>query len=141
LVAAVAIVAIVVIAAYLATGGFQNHHGGPLVLVAEGAYYTIPGGQFNGITFLISATSVINGTFSNSYGIVLYEMNSTQFLSYARTNLIPGYEWTSGSIANNSVYNLDLTVPPGSWALVFANPSQVNPTAIGFYTALTLAPA
>ncbi|HYB79631.1 MAG TPA: hypothetical protein VEG66_07745 [Thermoplasmata archaeon] len=135
----VAIVVIVVVLAYVLTGGFQRSHNGPLVLVPAGAYYTIPGGQFNGITFIIGATSVINGTFSNAFGIVLYEMNNTQFLSFAKTNILGGYEWTSGPIANNSVYDLDLTIPPGSWALVFVNPSPINPTAIGFYTDLTLA--
>lgn len=141
LVVTAVVVVVIVVAGYALTGGFQSSHGGPLVLAHAGTYYTIPGGQFDGITFIISATSIINGTFSTSWGIVLYEMNSTQFLSYSKTNILPSYEWTSGWIANATVYNLDLTVSPGSWALVFVNPSPVNTTAIGFYTDLTLASA
>jgi len=141
LVAALVAIVLVVVLAYALTGGFQSSHNGPLVLARAGTYDTIPNGQFNGITFIIGTTSVINGTFSNSFGIVLYEMNDTQFLTYAKTNILGGFEWTSGPIASNSVYNLDLTIPPGSWALVFMNPSPINVTAIGFYTDLTLAPA
>jgi len=139
LVAAIVAVGMVVLLAYALTGGFQSSHNGPLVLVPAGAYYTIPVGQFNAITFIVGTTSVINGTFSNAFGIVLYEMNNTQFLSYGKTNILDGYEWTSGPVAANSVYDLDLTIPPGSWALVFSNPSPINVTAIGFYTDLTLA--
>jgi len=141
LASAVAAVVVVVVLAYALTGGFQSSHSSSLVLVSAGTYYTIPVGQFNGITFIIGTTSVINGTFSNAFGIVLYEMNDAQFLSYGKTNILDGYEWTSGPIANNSVYNLDLTIQPGSWALLFVNPSPINVTAIGFYTDLTLASA
>lgn len=145
LIAATVVVIIVVaaVAGYALLGGFQKSSTSskPFVIIPEGSEYSIPVGQFNGITFIVNATSVVNGTFENSFGIVLYQMTSAQFEAFVKTTILAGYEWTSGTIANGTPYDLDLTVTPGSWVLVFLNPNPYVTTAIGFFTDLTLAPA
>lgn len=142
LIAGVVAVIAIILVAYALTDGFQ--FGGPSktkILVADHTVDVIPAGQFDAVTFIISTTSIVNGTFVNSYGIVLYTMTPTQFESFIRTTVVSGYEWTSGMIENEVVYNLDLSFPPGAWDLVFLNPSPINATALGFWTSLTLTPS
>ena len=111
------------------------------VLVAKDTLYSIPGSQFNAIAFTISSNSVIQGTFSDTFGIVVYTLTPAELDHLAKTGLIPTYEWTSGTIANDSVENLVVKVSPGAWDLAFVNPNPLNTTLVGFYTELTLAPA
>jgi len=141
-VVAFAVVIAVILAAWTLTGGFgtKKNVGSPTVLDPEGTYFTIPGGQFNAVTLLATANATIQGTFTNTYGIILYTMNPTQFhhLVISGGNASAGYEWTSGTVGRGIVYKLDVTVPPGPWDLAFVNPSPINTTLVGFYSDLTL---
>jgi len=110
------------------------------VLEPQGGLYSLPAGQLNGIAFEISSTSVVNGTFYTSYGITLYTMTPTQFESLTKTGVVGGYNWTSGRIANNTITQLNVVVPPGSWDLAFVNGNPLVGTLVAFYSDLTLAP-
>lgn len=140
-VAAIALVAaiVVVVGAYAfylmphsATGA------GPTVLTPEGTAYTLPGDQFNGVQFNSSSPVVVNGTISDSYGLVLYAMNPSQFEYLSKKGVVGTYQWTSGPIGNDTTTFLNLPLPAGEWVIVFLNPSPINPTGIGFFTDLTL---
>ncbi len=111
------------------------------ILEPQDTSYSIPAEQFNGIAFDISTTSVVNGTFYNTYGITLYTMTPAQFETFSKTGVVSGYNWTSGRIANNTITNLNIEVPPGAWELAFVNSNLLVATSIGFYSNLTLAPA
>lgn len=137
--AVVVIVAVAIALAYVLSGGFTHPSGSSVeVLVPSGTAYAIPGGQFNGITLVLTAPAIVNATLINTFGLVLYTMNTTQYQSFVKTDILAGYQWTSGTIANETVYNLNLSLPAGSWVLAFVDPSQVNPTNVGFYSDLTL---
>lgn len=141
-VVAVVIVVVMVLGYYALIGGFTPGSGSSKsVLIPKGTAYSLPGGQLNAVTFIADSTSTLNGTFYDVLEIILYTMTPTQFQEFLRTNVLAGYEWTSGPIANETVYNLDLTVPAGAWDFVFDNPNLVNTTIIGFYTDLTLSKA
>jgi len=136
-----------VVAAYALTVVFhKTGSSAPAVtiLAAEGTYYSIPAFQFNGVAFQNSGTAVVNGTFAVTYGLILYTMSPMQFENLTKKGIVPGYDWTSGRIGNNSIYNLNLEVQPGAWVLVFANPNTnqttLLTTLVGFYSNLTLAP-
>ena len=139
--------AAVVVAVALGSGVYfltTFHHGssgsGKLVLEKEGSYYTMPVGQFNGITFIVNESSIINGTFFNTYGVDLFQMTPTQYLEFTRTTHLSGYEWNV-NVTAETIYNLDLTVQPGAWVIAFVNPSPTQTTLVGFYTDLTLSTA
>ena len=131
----------VFLAAYVLTGGFHSASGAnATVLEPAGYIFTIPVGQFNGIVLNLSASMVLNGSFTNTYGVVLYTMTPAEFLHLVRIGNVSGYTWTL-TVPHQTVENLDLIIPPGSWDFVFVNPSSINPTLVGFYTSLTLAPS
>ena len=136
------IVVAVVGAAYALTVDFRTPSGASAtVLVTAGTLYSIPVSQFNGISFVAGSPSTLNGTFSESYGLQLYTMNATQYQHLITKGTLDGYEWTSGALANDTIYNLEVTVPAGTWVLVFANPNapeSLITTSVGFYTDLTL---
>jgi hypothetical protein len=140
---AVVVIMVVVAGVYVGTGGFQfGSKSSTDVLVPIHTLDAIPAGQFDAVTFIISSTSVVNGTFVNTFGITLYTMNPTQFHEFVKNNtLTGGYQWTSGNISHNKIYGLDLTLTPGPWDIVFDNPSLINATAVAFYSDLTLSPS
>jgi hypothetical protein len=139
-------VVVVIAVAVLVAGGVYLalgvHHvtgqTGVTILAHSGTYYSLPVGQFNGVTFIINTTAEINGTFVNTYGVTLYTMTPAQFLVLVRTSVVSGYEWTSGRIPDNAIDMLNLTIQPGSWVLVFLNPNTIQTTLVGFYSDLTL---
>jgi hypothetical protein len=140
---AVVIIMVVVAGVYVATDGFQfGSKSGTDVLVPIRTLDAIPAGQFDAVTFIISTSSVVNGTFVNTFGITLYTMNPTEFHEFVKNNTLSGgYQWTSGNISHNKIYGLDITLNPGPWDIVFDNPSLINATAIAFYSDLTLTPS
>jgi hypothetical protein len=148
IVAVIVIVVGLIIAAYALNVLFHKPSSSTptkTILAQEGTFYSIPVSQFNGIAFQNSGTAVVNGTFSNTYPLILYTMTPTQFENLSKKGVVPGYEWTSGTIGGNTVTNLNLVVQPGAWVLVFLNPST-NPitgvtTLVGFYSDLTLGPS
>jgi hypothetical protein len=139
-VVAVILVVMLILLAYEVTGGFGgNSSSGPKTLIAEHTLDSIPAGQFDAVSFIISSNSNVSGSFFNTYSITLYRMTPTQFESFIKTTtLAAGYEWTSNPIPDDTVTNLALAIPPGSWDLIFNNPSPVNATAVAFYSSLTL---
>ena len=141
------VVTVVVVAALLGSGVYfitTLHQGssgsGKLVLQKEGSYYTLPAEEFNGITFIVNESSVINGTFFNTYGVDLFQMTPTQYLTFTRSAHLSGYEWNA-NVTAETIYDLNLTVPPGAWVLAFVNPNTTQTTLVGFYTDLTLSTA
>lgn len=134
---AVGVAVAVGVAAYVVLTDHRSSSNGPVVLAPAGSFYTIPIGQFNGITFITGGPSVVNGTFYTSYGIVLYQMNTSQYLEFTKTLHIVGYEWTD-NVSNNIVSSIDLSVDSGAWVLAFVNPSPVQTTSVAFYTNLVL---
>jgi hypothetical protein len=137
----VVIVVVMVLAAYVITGGFHGNNTSRVsTLIASDTEDSIPGGQFDAVSFVTSSSAIVNGTVYNTFGITLYTMTPNQYLNYSKTLNPSGHEWTSGRIKNDTVYSIDVTVQPGDWDFVFSDPWETNATAIGFYTALTLTP-
>jgi hypothetical protein len=141
---AVVIVAVMLVAAYGLTGGFKRSSSGPSesVLVPEGADYSLPVAQFNGVTITIpSGNATVNGTIADSYGLQIFTMTPAQFEYLSIKGDFGGYEWTSGVLANATIYNINLVFGPGQWVVVFYNPNPVHTfltTSVGFYTNLVL---
>ncbi len=123
------------------TNGFNPKRGNSAEsLIPALSYYSLPGEQYNSITFIISTSCVVNGTFTNTLGIVVYVLTPPELAALNHNGVVGQYAWSSGRIANLSVYRLDVTILPGQWALVFYNPNLINTTVVGFYTAVTLDP-
>jgi len=138
---AVAVVAILIVLAYALTGGFHHPSGSPSgALLPSGTSYAMNAKESAGVTFTVTTTSLLQGTFQTGGPVVLYTMSPTEFANLVKTGNLSGYTWTSSQIPSQSYYNLDVSMAPGSWALVFFNPSAVNPTAVTFYTSVTLTP-
>jgi len=130
---------IVVSAAYVLTDGFHlQSKSTELNLIPAQSYYSIPGGQYNAITFVAHTTSVVTGTFTNTLGVVVYLLDPAQIKALNHNGTVGAYNWSSGPIANLTVYNLHANVPEGPWSVVFLNPNQFNTTVVGFYTAIQL---
>jgi hypothetical protein len=141
---AVVIVVVMLVAAYALTNGFRRPTSSPAesVLVPQGADYSLPVAQFNGVTITVnSGNATVNGTIVCSYGLQLYTMTPAQFEYLSIKGDFDGYEWTSGVLANDTIYNINLVFGPGQWVVVFYNPNPVHTfltTSVGFYTNLVL---
>ncbi len=127
------------------------HRGSPVsaskVLIPADSYYKLPADQFSAVAFIATEQSTLSGTFTSTAGINVYTMTPAEVVSLARTGLVSDYSWTSGHLANLTVTNLSVSVPAGSWNLVFLNtdnptlnPIWTNVTIVGFYTDITIAP-
>ena len=138
-------IGVVVVAGALVAVGFgytiaraeSKAGNGPAVLISAPSYAWLPNGQFNAVTFVVQSSATLAGTFSNTHGLVLYLMNTTQFYSLTRTNVPSSYNWTSGSIPSLVRYNLSIAVSSGTWNLVFFNPSTVVPSGVDFWSPVT----
>ncbi len=141
---AVVLVIVVVGAAFVLTNGFHpNRASSADDLIPALSYYSLPPEEYNDVAFVAHSTSVINGTFTNTLGVIVYLLTPPQIKILNHNGTVVGYNWTSGLIADLTVYGLDKTVQPGEWNLVFLNPNtaNINTTTVGFYTAITLSPA
>lgn len=139
-VAALLVVAIVV--AYAVTGGFSRSNGPAVrILLPYGTTYEMNGGASTDFVMTVSTPSTLAGTFQTGGGIILYTMTFAQYDALVKSGNVTGYEWTSGKIAGQAYYTLDVLVPEGSWAFAFVDPSPINPTAVTFYTDVTLTPS
>jgi hypothetical protein len=145
LVALVAIVAVVAVVAalFVVTNGFRGRAGSGDELIPALSYYSLPAEQYNDVAFIAHSTSVINGTFTNSLGLIVYIMTPSQIASLNHNGVVGTYNWSSGPIPEQQAYGLRVTVQPGQWNLVFLNPNTaaINTTVVGFYTAVTLSPS
>jgi hypothetical protein len=140
--AGVAVVVVIVALAYLLSGGFHSSHGSSgstgTVLIPRGTGYSYSIRQFNGIVFAVTSESRIQGELNSSHGVQIYLFTPTEFQYLVRNLTVGQSEWTSGVVANATIYDLDVIVQPGSWVLSFVNPNEYLPTGIGFYTDVTL---
>lgn len=145
-VATVAVVVVVVVVAYMATAGFGAHRASrPNVLIQQGTYYSLPGGQFNAVAFITPGGGTVAGTMWDTWGINVYLMTPGEVVSLATKGVVEGYTWTSGHIDNLTTTDLSVPVTAGSWDLVFlntdnpsVNPVYTNTTIVSFYTEVTL---
>lgn len=140
-VVAVAIVVVVIALAYVLSGGFHHTSGSSgNVLLPHGTSYAIGGGQSTGITLTVTTPSVLAGTFQTGAWVTLYTMSPTDYASFVKTGNVTGFEWASGRISNLSYYNLNVSIPVGSWVFAFVNPNPTLSIAVTFYTDVTLTP-
>jgi hypothetical protein len=133
---------VVILAAYVLTGGFQGSTGSSsssgTVLIPYGTGLSLSIGQFNGINFVITSESVIKGSLNSSRGVQIYIMTPSEFAALVKNSNVSGYEWTSGIVAVQTIYQLNVAVSPGQWVLSFVNPFPSTPTGVGFYSDVTL---
>ncbi len=101
---------------------------------------SLPIGQWTGTLFTANSASVITGSLNSSRGVAIYIMTQDEFATYARTLNISGYAWASGSVADQSIYDLHIPVPAGTWYIAFTDPNLNLPTGIGIYSDITVAP-
>jgi hypothetical protein len=133
----------VLVAAYAMTGGFRppgSSGTSGVVLIPAGTGFSMTIGQFNSVIFEISKESSITGLLNSSRGIQLYIMTPSEFQYLVRNLTVATYVWTSGVVADQAPYNLNVTVQPGQWVLAFVNPNVSWPTGVGFYSNVVLAP-
>ncbi len=137
-----AIIAVVLVfLLYAFSGGFHFGTKTPsVVLVPQNSYYSLPGEQYNEITFIVHGTSSITGTMSITLGLVVYVLDQAQLMGLNHNGTVSSFVWSSGTIANLSVYHLNTQVSAGQWSLTFYNPNILNTTVVGFYTSVVLAP-
>jgi len=134
-----AVVAVaLLLTAYTVTGGFRSSTVPRTALIPKDDYYSITGGQFNDVAFSVQSTSVVNGTFTNTLGIIVYLLTPAQLNYLATKGNVSSYDWSSGQIPNLEVYDLNVEVESGQWDLAFVNPSLVNTTVVGFWTDITV---
>ncbi len=131
---AVATLVIVVVLVYSVFGVPHSSSNSGVLLVPAGTGLSLPAGQFSGFEFTTTTASVITGSLNSSEGVQIYVMTSQEFHEYIKTSNITGYAWTSGWVANETIYNLDAPVSPGQWFLVLTDPNPGIPTGIGIYT-------
>ncbi len=142
----VVLVAAGIVAAYFLIGGLGTRSGAtPNVLIPKGTYYSIPGGQFSYVSFKADSGGNVVGEMWNTWGINVYVMTPAEDFHLAETGMVSGYLWASGRIANLTTTNLSVSVPSGSWDLVFLNtdgatmnPVWTNTTIVGFYSDVTI---
>jgi len=134
----VVVAVIVVVAGYAITGMGHKNPSNPMgtVLVPAGTLYSLPVDQYNAVIFAQKSASTVEGTITNVGGAQLFVMTPAEYFDLVNTYNVTGYAWTSGPIASDTYYQLEITVPSGSWDLVFANSVLGNTTAIGFYSNL-----
>lgn len=109
---------------------------GGMVLVPAGTLYPLSPDQYDALIFAQKSASNVAGTITNAGGAQLYVMTPGEYFTLVNTYNITGYEWTSGPIATGAYYGLDVTIPVGSWDLVFASSVPDTATAIGIYSNL-----
>jgi hypothetical protein len=141
----VAIVVVMVVLAYLLTGGFHAASKGSsgsngTVLIPRGTGYSYVIGQFNGIVFSITSESRIQGELNSSRGIAIYIFTTAEFQYLVRNLTVGQYVWASGVVADQTIYDLNVLVQPGQWVLSFVNPNVSWPTGVGFYSDVVLTP-
>ncbi len=147
-------VVVIAVVAGLAVGGYvlvlsrEASSSRVTVLVPAQTFYSLPGQQFNAISFVTSRAETLNGTITNTEGVTVYLMTPAQVVHLSTEGSVGTYSWSSGLLANLTVTSLSVPVPAGQWNVVFWNPlapSEANPsqttTTIGFYTALILTAA
>lgn len=119
----VVVAAVTIIAAYTWIERLpgSKSSGTPFV-VPEGIYYTIPAGQFDAVAFNCFKNSTLTGTVADTWGnVTVYAMAPADLESLAKTNIVKGYSWTSGEVANHTTFDLALAIGTGQWDLVFVN--------------------
>jgi len=137
----VAIVVVMVVVGYLLVA--MPHSSSPsgsngYVLVPYGTGYSMSSGQYNAVNFVVNTTSSIHGLINSSRGIQLYIMTPAEYGHLVTTLNVSGYVWTSGIVADQTIYSADIPVAPGQWVLAFVNPFPNTPTGVGFYSNLVL---
>ena len=135
---AVVVVVVLIVAGYAIVLGRPRSSTNSMgtVLVPAGTLYSLPFEQYNAVIFANTAPVTVQSTLTNVGGAQLYVMSPAQYFTLVNTYNVTGYEWTSGAIQSNTYYHLSISIPAGSWDLVFSNSVPGNSTAIGFYTSL-----
>lgn len=138
----VGIVLVVVVGAYVLTGGFQHSSstsgGSAKILIPYGTGYSMAIGQINVVYFTAGSESRLDASLNSSEGIQIYISTPAQFQNLTNNLSAFRYFWTSGVVAVETIYDLQVNVSPGQWALSFVNPCPSTPTGVGFYSAVTL---
>jgi hypothetical protein len=131
-----------VAAAYTLTDGFHLNGSttSAVTLIPKWTYDSIPGDQYDAVAFVVHATSQLNGSFTNSIGVVVYLMTPAELEALAIKGVVSGYNWTSGQVPSLTLYGLKVKVTVGSWDLVFLNPDPLNTTVVDFWTTVTETP-
>ena len=143
LVVGVVVILAVVLSAYVVMGGLRTASSSGstgTVLIPFGTGYSMVIGQYNGINFDISHESRITGLLNSSHGIQIYILTPSEFAYLVKNLSVSGYVWTSGVVAFQQLYQLNVAVQPGQWVLSFVNPNVSWPTGVGFYSDVVLAP-
>jgi len=138
------VTAAVLAVAIILTGiafGFASHKNtgsttSTQILIPGGTYYSLPVDQFGAVIISQNTSCVVTGQVTNAGGVQFYLMTPSQYFHLVNTYNISGYAWTSGPIPSGGYYDLDLSVPAGSWDLVFGNSIPGASTAVGFYSNL-----
>jgi len=139
LVAAVVVVAIALVAVYVVEVRAHSGSSSAAVLVPVNTVDSIPSTQFDGIAVSTASSSVINGSFYSTYGVVLYLMSPSDFHAMTVSLKVAGFEWSSNAlVGNNSIVYLNVQVPSGAWVFVLLNPSLVVTTLVAFYSDLIM---
>lgn len=134
----VVVVAVVLFAAILAlsvrtgTGSTQ-----PTVLIPADTLTSISVGQYAGVGFIASSAGVLNGTYSDQFGVVFYLMTVPQYEHLVSTLNVSGYTWTLNVSSYMNQAFLSIDVDPGQWWFAMANPNATVATAVGWQSPLT----
>jgi hypothetical protein len=124
----------------LLTGSSHRSGSDTTVLIQGPSYAWLPGGQFNGVSFVSQGEVRVAGSFTGTSGLIVYLMTPPDFLALVKTGVVGGFNWTSGSIPSPLRYALSLNITAGAWVLVFLNPSQIIPSGVDYWTSVTEQP-
>ena len=137
----VVVVAVVLFAAILALGmraGTKSTQS--TVLIPADTLTTISVGQYAGVEFVASSAGVVNGTYSDQYGVVFYLMTDPEYEHLVSTLNVSGYIWTLNVSSYVNQAYLSIDVDPGEWWFAMANPNATVATAVGWQSPLTFSP-
>jgi hypothetical protein len=135
---AIVVVLVVVVSAVGLTmwGPSKGASGSRTVIEPAGTLDVLVADQYDAVVIAQHSASTVQGTITNIGGAQVYVMTPGEYFVLVNTYNITGYEWTSGPIPSDTYYNLAVTIPVGSWDLVFASSVPGTNVTIGFYSDL-----
>ncbi len=114
LIVAVFIVVVIVGVVVFATYDFLQQ---PQVIMPSGTNFSLSAGQILYYPFSTSFSRSISGSFTSQQPISIYVTKSSNF-SGTNRNFLSSYTYCLENVTSG---NLNATIPPGSYDLVFAN--------------------
>ncbi|MCI4330775.1 MAG: hypothetical protein L3K19_02865 [Thermoplasmata archaeon] len=105
----------------------------PVTLVPAGSQYTLAPKEHQQTPFVLNNTSEITGHVSGTPGVNVLIMTESQYGRFVNGSA-PSSVWSSGSVQSAAIQT---TLHPGSYEIVFLNPSTTQPALVHVLAPIT----